>query len=134
MSVYVDLTLLLECGTGFLVIHQKPKKRLDEITNDLCSALTIQQLYRISTMYWDDKYGTETVSPKVLQDMKSQMQTESGLHSSNSFLLDDDTQVGKCNRMKTVAACGPRGHVAVESVAELAEWLLWMWLYRFRSR
>ena len=28
--------------------------------------LSIQQLYRISTMYWDDKYGTETVSQEVL--------------------------------------------------------------------
>uniref|UniRef100_A0A6N2KTU9 Myosin motor domain-containing protein n=1 Tax=Salix viminalis TaxID=40686 RepID=A0A6N2KTU9_SALVM len=34
---------------GFLVIHQKPKKSLDEISHDLCP-----QLYRISTMYWDD--------------------------------------------------------------------------------
>ncbi|KAJ6973976.1 Myosin family protein with Dil domain [Populus alba x Populus x berolinensis] len=24
--------------------------------------LSIQQLYRISTMYWDDKYGTHSVS------------------------------------------------------------------------
>lgn len=25
-------------------------------------ALTIRQIYRISTMYWDDKYGTQSVS------------------------------------------------------------------------
>lgn len=32
----------------------------------LCSqVLSIQQLYRISTMYWDDKYGTHSVSPDV---------------------------------------------------------------------
>ncbi|XP_029124619.1 myosin-9 isoform X2 [Cajanus cajan] len=48
---------------GFLVIHQKPKKTLDEISHDLCPVLSIQQLYRISTMYWDDKYGTHSVSP-----------------------------------------------------------------------
>ncbi|KAI7727087.1 hypothetical protein M8C21_031579, partial [Ambrosia artemisiifolia] len=49
-------------AVGFLVIHQKPKKTLNEITNELCPVLSIQQLYRISTMYWDDKYGTHSVS------------------------------------------------------------------------
>jgi myosin-5 len=53
-------------AVGFLVIHQKPKKSLDEITHDLCPVLSVQQLYRISTMYWDDKYGTHSVSPEVL--------------------------------------------------------------------
>ncbi|CAI5504314.1 unnamed protein product [Closterium sp. Naga37s-1] len=50
-------------SVGFLVIHQKPKESMQEITSDLCPALSTQQLYRISTMYWDDKYGTHTVSP-----------------------------------------------------------------------
>jgi hypothetical protein len=27
--------------------------------------VVVQQLYRISTMYWDDKYNTETVSSEV---------------------------------------------------------------------
>ena len=44
------------------MIHQKHKKSLEEITNDLCPVLSVQQLYRISTMYWDDRYNTETVS------------------------------------------------------------------------
>jgi hypothetical protein len=45
----------------FLVIGNKPKKSLEEITSDLCPVLSILQLYRISTMYyWDDKYNTET--------------------------------------------------------------------------
>ena len=39
----------------FLVIHQKHRKSLEEITNDLCPVLSVQQLYRISTMYWDDR-------------------------------------------------------------------------------
>jgi myosin-5 len=39
----------------FLVIGNKPKKSLEEITTDLCPVLSIQQLYRISTMYWDDR-------------------------------------------------------------------------------
>jgi hypothetical protein len=49
----------------FLVIGNKPKKTLEDITKDLCPVLSIQQLYRISTMYWDDKYNTETVSSEV---------------------------------------------------------------------
>ncbi|KAL7177355.1 hypothetical protein ACSBR2_030666 [Camellia fascicularis] len=52
-------------AVGFLVIHQKPKKTLNEITNALCPVLSIQQLYMISTMYWDDKYGTHSVSSDV---------------------------------------------------------------------
>mmetsp|Transcript_6824 Transcript_6824/g.22658 ORF Transcript_6824/g.22658 Transcript_6824/m.22658 type:complete len:1580 (+) Transcript_6824:86-4825(+) len=76
-----------------LVIHQKPKKTLNEITNDLCPVLTIQQLYRISTMYWDDKYGTETVSQDVLIAMKQKMMEESSSSMSNSFLLDDDSSI-----------------------------------------
>lgn len=47
------------------MIHQKHKKSLEEITNDLCPVLSVQQLYRISTMYWDDRYHTETVSHEV---------------------------------------------------------------------
>ncbi|KAH9320577.1 hypothetical protein KI387_015216, partial [Taxus chinensis] len=49
-------------AVGFLVIHQKPKKSLNEIMHDICPVLSVQQLYRISTMYWDDKYGTQSVS------------------------------------------------------------------------
>ena len=47
---------------AFLVFPQKQKKTLEEITVDLCPALSINQLYRISTMYWDDRYATDTVS------------------------------------------------------------------------
>lgn len=32
---------------------------------ELCNKLSIQQLYRISTMFWDEKYNTETVSQQV---------------------------------------------------------------------
>jgi len=57
----IVLTVVWQAVT-FLVIHQKHKKSLEEITNDLCPVLSVQQLYRISTMYWDDRYNTETVS------------------------------------------------------------------------
>ncbi|XP_028790296.1 myosin-11-like [Neltuma alba] len=78
---------------GFLVIHQKPKKTLDEISHDLCPVLSIQQLYRISTMYWDDKYGTHSVSPDVISNMRVLMTEDSTNAVSSSFLLDDDSSI-----------------------------------------
>lgn len=80
-------------SVGFLVIHQKPKKSLDEIAHDLCPVLSIQQLYRISTMYWDDKYGTHSVSPDVIANMKVLMAEDSNDAHGNSFLLDDDLSI-----------------------------------------
>ena len=76
----------------FLVIHQKHKKSLEEITNDLCPVLSVQQLYRISTMYWDDRYNTETVSHEVLGRMK-QLMVDNNSAASHSFLLDDDSSI-----------------------------------------
>ncbi|CAN1271195.1 XI-E [Linum perenne] len=78
---------------GFLVIHQKPKKTLDEISHDLCPVLSIQQLYRIGTMYWDDKYGTHSVSSDVISSMRVLMTEDSNNAVSNSFLLDDDSSI-----------------------------------------
>ncbi|KAI9077942.1 hypothetical protein K1719_040071 [Acacia pycnantha] len=78
---------------GFLVIHQKPKKTLDEISHDLCPVLSIQQLYRISTMYWDDKYGTHSVAGDVIASMKVLMAEDSNIAVSSSFLLDDDSSI-----------------------------------------
>ncbi|KAG6509002.1 hypothetical protein ZIOFF_034385 [Zingiber officinale] len=80
-------------AVGFLVIHQKPKKTLAEITNDLCPVLSIQQLYRISTMYWDDKYGTHSVSSDVISSMRIMMTEDSNTAASSSFLLDDDSSI-----------------------------------------
>ncbi|XWS57728.1 hypothetical protein CRYUN_Cryun09bG0198100 [Craigia yunnanensis] len=79
---------------GFLVIHQKPKKTLDEISHDLCPVLSIQQLYRISTMYQDDKYGTHSVSPDVSNSQYESVDDEDSNNAvSNSFLLDDDSSI-----------------------------------------
>uniref|UniRef100_A0A162A2K7 Myosin motor domain-containing protein n=1 Tax=Daucus carota subsp. sativus TaxID=79200 RepID=A0A162A2K7_DAUCS len=78
---------------GFLVIHQKPRKSLDEISHDLCPVLSIQQLYRISTMYWDDKYGTHSLSPDVISAMRVLMTEDSNNAVSSSFLLDDDSSI-----------------------------------------
>ena len=44
-------------------------------------------------MYWDDKYGTESVSADVLSEMRVRMKEDNSAHLSNSFLLDDDSSV-----------------------------------------
>ncbi|VVB17007.1 unnamed protein product [Arabis nemorensis] len=79
-------------SVGFLFIHQKPKKTLDEITREVCPVLSIRQLYRISLMYWDDKYGTHSVSSDVVANMKVMMTEDSNNAVSRSFLLDDDSR------------------------------------------
>ncbi|XP_057511088.1 myosin-15 isoform X2 [Actinidia eriantha] len=80
-------------AVGFLVIHQKRKKSLDEIRQDLCPVLTVRQIYRISTMYWDDKYGTQSVSNEVVAQMREILNKDSQNLTSNSFLLDDDLSI-----------------------------------------
>ncbi|KAK8581891.1 hypothetical protein V6N13_144886 [Hibiscus sabdariffa] len=76
-------------AVGFL----KRKKSLAEISNDLCPALTIRQIYRISTMYWDDKYGTQSVSNEVVAEMREMLNKDNQYLASNSFLLDDDLSI-----------------------------------------
>ncbi|KAG4953714.1 hypothetical protein AAZX31_14G097500 [Glycine max] len=78
---------------GFLVIHQKRKKSLEEIRQDLCPVLTVRQIYRISTMYWDDKYGTQSVSNEVVSEMREIVSKDNQNLTSNSFLLDDDLSI-----------------------------------------
>ncbi|KAL6006812.1 hypothetical protein ACLOJK_032307 [Asimina triloba] len=77
----------------FLVIHQKPKKTLDDISHDLCPSLSIQQLYRISTMFFDDKYGMHGLSLDVISSMRVLMTEDSNDAVSTSFLLDDDSSI-----------------------------------------
>uniref|UniRef100_A0A0D3FRP1 Myosin motor domain-containing protein n=1 Tax=Oryza barthii TaxID=65489 RepID=A0A0D3FRP1_9ORYZ len=50
------------------VIFKKFRISYDEIINDLCTALSVQQLYKICTQYWDDKYNTESVSEEEIGD------------------------------------------------------------------
>ncbi|XP_061370136.1 myosin-15-like, partial [Gastrolobium bilobum] len=80
-------------AVAFLVIHQKRKKSLEEIRLDLCPALTVRQIYRISTMYWDDKYGTQSVSNEVVSEMREIVSKDNQNLTSNSFLLDDDLSI-----------------------------------------
>ncbi|KAK8937305.1 hypothetical protein KSP39_PZI012267 [Platanthera zijinensis] len=80
-------------AVGFLVLHQKAHKSLEEITVELCPVLSLPQIYRIGTMFWDDKYGTQGLSPDVIGKMRTLMTDESTNIPDNSFLLDDDSSI-----------------------------------------
>ncbi|KAL9235143.1 hypothetical protein vseg_009931 [Gypsophila vaccaria] len=77
----------------FLIVQQKPKKTLDDIIHQLCPVLSIQQLYRISTMHWDDKYGTHSLNPDIISSMRMIMTEDSNNAVRNPFLLDDDSSI-----------------------------------------
>ncbi|XP_038979492.1 myosin-6-like isoform X2 [Phoenix dactylifera] len=80
-------------AVGFLVIFQKYRISYDEIVNDLCPVLSVQQLYRICTQYWDDKYNTQSVSSSVLSSMRILMTEDSNNAASSAFLLDDNSSI-----------------------------------------
>ncbi|KAL0925889.1 hypothetical protein M5K25_004263 [Dendrobium thyrsiflorum] len=80
-------------AVGFLVSHQKAHKSLEEITNELCPALSLPQIYRIGTMFWDDKYGTQGLSQDVIGKMRAMMTDDSTNIPNSSFLLDDDSSI-----------------------------------------
>ncbi|XP_057807584.1 myosin-12 isoform X2 [Salvia miltiorrhiza] len=78
---------------AFLVLHQKTHKSLDEITSELCPVLSIAQIYRIGTMFWDDKYGTQGLSIEVIAKMKALTVEDSISTPNNTFLLDVDSSI-----------------------------------------
>ncbi|CAK8532147.1 unnamed protein product [Lathyrus sativus] len=80
-------------SVGFLVLHQKTQKTLEEITNELCPVLSIPQIYRIGTMFWDDKYGTQGLSPDVISRMRVLMTEDSTNILNNSFLLEVESSI-----------------------------------------
>lgn len=79
-------------AVGFLVIFKKFRISYDEIISDLCPVLSVQQIYKICTQYWDDKYNTESVSEEVLDEMKKVVNEGSGqgTSSDNTFLLNEE--------------------------------------------
>ncbi|KAG0546530.1 hypothetical protein BDA96_01G002300 [Sorghum bicolor] len=74
------------------VIFKKFRISYDEIISDLCPVLSVQQIYKICTQYWDDKYNTESVSEEVLDEMKKVVNegTGQGTSSDNTFLLNEE--------------------------------------------
>ena len=85
----------LRQAVTFLVIHQKAQKTLNEIRNDLCPSLLVQQIYRLSTMYWDDRFDTQSVSHEVLSQLKVLMNSESQSSGGQThhFLLEEDSSI-----------------------------------------
>ena len=91
----------------FLVIGNKPKKTLEDITKDLCPILSIQQLYRISTMYWDDKYNTETVSSEVSSQVMISHKGRGGAWVFHHWFIRRPPQTGML-RFCTICCLGIR--------------------------
>ncbi|OEL30190.1 Myosin-6 [Dichanthelium oligosanthes] len=77
---------------GLQVIFKKFRISYDEIINDLCPVLSVQQIYKICTQYWDDKYNTESVSEEVLDEMKKLVNEGTGQQGAadSTFLLDEE--------------------------------------------
>ncbi|KAG0460121.1 hypothetical protein HPP92_023249 [Vanilla planifolia] len=49
------------------------------------------QIYRIGTMFCDDKYGTQGLSQDIIGKMRAIMTDDSTNIPNSSFLLDDDS-------------------------------------------
>uniref|UniRef100_A0ACD5T7Z5 Uncharacterized protein n=1 Tax=Avena sativa TaxID=4498 RepID=A0ACD5T7Z5_AVESA len=81
-------------AADFLIVSLKPIRTWREIRNDVCPALSLQQLERIVGMYWDDVNGTNIISAEFTSSMRATMHEESNNSlSSFSVLLDDDSSI-----------------------------------------
>ncbi|KAJ4817299.1 myosin-like protein XIF [Rhynchospora pubera] len=80
-------------AVAFLVLHQKSNRSLEEITDETCPDLNVTQIYRIGTMFWDDKYGTHGLSPEVIAKMRIMTNEDSMNFPNSSFLMDDDSSI-----------------------------------------
>uniref|UniRef100_A0A0E0FS65 Myosin motor domain-containing protein n=1 Tax=Oryza nivara TaxID=4536 RepID=A0A0E0FS65_ORYNI len=83
-------------AVDFLVISLKPMRTLKEIRTDVCPALSIQQLERIVSMYWDDINGSNAISAEFTSSLKSAVREESNTVTTFSILLDDDSWSAVC--------------------------------------
>ncbi|KAG2372288.1 Myosin-12 Myosin XI [Vigna angularis] len=55
--------------------------------------LSIPQIYRIGTMFWDDKYGAQGLSAEVISRMRVIMTEDSISIHNSSFLLEVDSSI-----------------------------------------
>ncbi|KAF8092561.1 hypothetical protein N665_0411s0021 [Sinapis alba] len=74
-----------------LVTEQKSTITYDDLTTNLCPALSTQQLYRICTLCKTDDHEDQNVSPDVISNLKLLITDED--EDSRSFLLDNDSSV-----------------------------------------
>jgi myosin-5 len=54
----------------------------------MMQVLSVQQIYKICTQYWDDKYNTEGVSEEALDEMRKVVTNTTP--DSSTFLLDEE--------------------------------------------
>ncbi|KAK4341617.1 hypothetical protein RND71_040118 [Anisodus tanguticus] len=88
-------------AVGFLVINQKSRLTSEDLTTDLCPILSSQQLYRICTLYWDEDFNTQGVSPEVISSFKDQEKldandanaNDANNADNNNFILDDNSSI-----------------------------------------
>ncbi|KAG2300029.1 hypothetical protein Bca52824_036501 [Brassica carinata] len=81
-------------AAGFVqAIIQKQEMTLDKITRELCPVLSIRQLYRISSMYFDDIYDMNSVSSDVISSMMIRLIDDLNDGVRSDFLLEDDLSV-----------------------------------------
>ncbi|XP_049344501.1 myosin-6-like isoform X4 [Solanum verrucosum] len=85
-------------AVGFLVINQKSRLTSEDLTTDLCPILSSQQLYRICTLYWDEDFNTQGVSPEVISSFKDQEKedakdADNANDADNNFILDDNSSI-----------------------------------------
>ncbi|XP_010413898.2 PREDICTED: myosin-10-like [Camelina sativa] len=74
-----------------LVTEQKSTITYDDLTTNLCPALSTQQLYRISTLCKIDDHEYQNVSPDVISNLKLLITDED--EDSRSFLLDNNSSI-----------------------------------------
>ncbi|CAE5956532.1 unnamed protein product [Arabidopsis arenosa] len=101
-----------------LVTEPKSTITYDDLTTNICSVLSTEQLYRICTLCKDKDDGDHNVSPEVISSLKLLMTNEN--EDSRSFLLDDDSsipfdtdEISSCMQEKDFAN--------VKSASELAD-------------
>ncbi|CAG9464022.1 unnamed protein product [Pedinophyceae sp. YPF-701] len=82
-----DMLEPFQQAVSFLVIHNKQNLDFKMLTEDVCCNLSVQQIYRLSTLYWDDKYNTESLSRPVQQELRRAMNQNKS--QMTSFLVDD---------------------------------------------
>ncbi|MCD7469621.1 hypothetical protein HAX54_008763, partial [Datura stramonium] len=85
-------------AVGFLVINQKSRLTSEDLTTDLCPILSTQQLYRICTLYWDEDFNTQGVSPDVISSFKDQTKQDASDANANdadnnNFTLEDNSSI-----------------------------------------
>ncbi|WZZ39751.1 hypothetical protein YC2023_036010 [Brassica napus] len=74
-----------------LVTEQKSTITYDDLTTNLCPALSTQQLYRICTLCKIDDDKDQNVSPDVISNLKLLITDED--EDSRSFSLDNDSSI-----------------------------------------